>query len=237
MKKKFILIPVILALFSAVSCNVSKSDSDTSKTYKISDFSSLNLELIGDVFYEQADSSYLNVSGSSTLIEALKVSDNKGNLSIELKNKRKFTGKKKLVLRVGSPHLTKVNFESVGTLHIKNKFKSDELSINNKGVGEIIIDDCHVGNFNLTTKSIGSIEIRGTSNETYIYSEGMGKMDCSEFQSKKVKVISKGVGNLSVYAQESINISLTGIGNVDLYGNPAEVKTDISGMGKVTRVN
>lgn len=236
MKKAIILITAVFILFSLMSCNDLKSDSNTSKTYDISEFTSLNLELIGEVFYEQSDSAYLNVSGSSILIEALKVSDDKRELSIELRNKRKFTGKKKLVVRVGSPHLTKVNFESVGTLHIKNNFIGDELSINNKGVGEIIIDDCQVEKFNLISKSVGSIKIKGTSNLTYINSVGLGEIDASEFKSKRVKVVSEGMENLSVYSEESIDITMKGLGNINYYGNPADVKTDISKLGKVNRI-
>src|SRR5690606_3210501 len=172
MKKAIILFTAVFTLISLMSCNDLKSDSNTSKTYDISEFTSLNLELIGEVFYEQSDSTYLNVSGSSILIEALKVADDKGELSIKMRNKRKFTGKKKLVVRVGSPHLSKVNFESIGTLHFKNNFMGDEVSITNKGVGEIIIDDFQVETFNLISKSIGTIKIKGTSNSTSINSEG-----------------------------------------------------------------
>ncbi len=236
MKKAIILFTAVFTLFSLVSCNDLKSDSNISKTYEISEFTSLNLELIGEVFYEQSDSTYLNVSGSSILIDALKVSDDNGTLSIKLRNKQKFTGKKKLVVKVGSPHLSKVNFESIGTLRFKNKFIGDEVSINNKGVGKIIIDDLQVEKFNLVSKSIGSIKIKGTSNLTSINSVGLGEINASEFKSKKVKVVSEGMENLSVYAEDSIDIIMKGLGNINYYGNPAEVKTDISKLGKVNRI-
>ena len=226
----------IVVLFSAVSCTNSGVDSETTKDFTVSDFSGLNIELIGEVIYEQSDSSYLNASGSSTLIDALHVSDNKGELSIELKNKRKFSGnKKKLVIRVGSPHLQLIHFESVGNLHLKNSFKGDQLTITNKGVGQIVIDDCHVGTFNLTTKSVGTIEVKGAANEVFIQSEGVGNIDCSGLKAENTKVVSKGAGNLSVYAQKSLDISMTGIGNVIYYGNPSEIKTDIKGLGKATK--
>ncbi len=236
MKKAIILFTAVFTLFSLVSCNDLKADSNTSKTYDISEFTSLDLELIGEVFYEQSDSTYLNVSGSSILIDALQVSDDNGALSIKLRNKQKFTGKKKLVVKVGSPHLAKVNFESIGSLRFKNKFIGDDLSINNKGVGEIIIDDFQVEKFNLVSKSIGSIKIKGTSNSTSINSVGLGEIDASEFKSKKVKIVSEGVENLSVYAEDSIDITMKGLGNINYYGNPAEVKTDISKLGKVNRI-
>lgn len=227
-----------IILFSAASCVNSESDSDTSKTFDIADFSSLNTEIVGEVIYEQSDSVYLTASGSSTLIEALKVSDKKGELSIKLNNKRKFSvSKKELVIRVGSPYLKSINFQSVGILHLKDYFKSDQLSITNKGVGQIIIDDCHVGTFNLSSQSVGNIKIKGTSNEAFIQSQGVGNIDCSEFKTMKTKAVSKGTGNLSVYAEKSVDISLTGIGNVNYYGNPSEVKTDITGLGNATNMN
>ena len=227
-----------LVLFIAASCNNSKPDSATSKTYTVSDFSSLNVNVVGDVFYEQSDSFYVHVSGSSTLIEALKVSDSKGKLSIELKNKRSFNGdKKELEIRIGSPQLNAINFESVGTLHLKNHFEAEALNIINNGVGKIIIDDCNVSHFSLNSKSVGVIEIKGAANDTYINSEGVGKIDCSQFKSNDVTVISKGVGSISVYALKSIDISLKGIGNVNYYGNPTTVKTDISGLGKAIEMD
>lgn len=234
-----LILPTFL-LFTALACvnsnQETESDSDTSKTYTIANFSSLNINVIGEVIYEQSDSFYLTASGSSTLINSLEVSDRKGQLSIELKNRIKFSGeKKKLTIRIGSPYVEAINFESVGTLHIKNNFKGDRLNINNDGVGQILIDDCHVSTFKLITKSVGTITAKGTSKDVFIESEGVGSIDCSELKSENTKVISKGAGNLSVYATKSLDISLQGIGNVSYYGNPVQVKTDIKGLGKATK--
>ncbi|MEO6901848.1 MAG: head GIN domain-containing protein [Bacteroidia bacterium] len=237
-KLTFILNLGILISLSVQSCVNSQSDSTSSKTFTISDFSGLNLELIGEVYYEQSDSFYLNASGSSLLIEDLKISENDGKLSIELKNKRKYSGDtKKLVIRVGSPRLQAITFKSIGTLHIKNHFESDKLNITCNGVGKIKVDDCHVGIFNLASMSVGLIEIKGTSNETSINSEGVGEIDCSEFKSKNVKVVCRGIGSTSVYAEDNLDISASGIGNINYYGNPVSVKTDISGMGKATKMD
>lgn len=228
----------VLLLITAASCTDPEPDSITSKTYDISNFTSLDLEIIGEVQYEQADSFYLNASGSTTVIDALTVSDSDGKLSIELKNKKKFSeSKKELVIKVGSPQLKEINFESIGNLHLKNKIQTSELTITNNGIGKIEIDDCHVGSFNLTSKSVGLIEAKGSTNELNINSQGVGNIDCSELKSKNAKVVSKGTGNISVFASESVDISLQGVGNVNYYGNPSTVNTDISGIGKATPKN
>lgn len=224
-----------IILFAAPSCTNSEPDSITSKTYDISDFTSLNLQLIGEVQYVQADSSYLNVSGSSILIDALNVSDGKGKLTIELKNRQKYSNsKKELIIKLSSPRLEQVTFESIGSLHLKDHMESDKLEIINNGIGQIKVDDCHVSTFVLTSKSVGAVTVSGIANKVSISSEGIGNIDCSGLEAIETKVVSKGTGNISVFAQESIDISLKGIGNVKYYGNPSNVKTDISGMGKAT---
>jgi hypothetical protein len=237
--KKIILFSSVamFALFAANSCGSSVPDSTTSKTYDVTDFSSLNLELIGEVIYEQADSLYVKASGSSVLIEALEVTQKNGELSLELKNKRSFSGdKKKLVITIGSPSLKEIDFKSVGKLHIKNNFKGDKLTITNEGVGEIKIDDCHVNSFKLISKSVGVIKVKGSTNSASIDSEGVGKIDCSQFKSKKTEVVSTGTGAIEVYASESVDISVSGIGNVQYYGSPKDIKTDVSQIGRATNM-
>jgi len=198
----------------------------------------MDIKILGDVYYEQSDSVYLDVAGSSDLIEKLKVFSNNGTLSIELENPKKFSmNKKDLKIKVGSPKIESVNFNSIGTLYLKNTFKNDKLSIANNGVGQIKIDDCQVTTFDLSSKAVGAIEVKGTSNQATIYSEGMGKIDCSEFKSESTKVTSKGMGDISVYAKSSLDILIEGVGNVKYYGNPADVKSAISGLGKATNMD
>lgn len=227
----------IFTLFAVNSCGNSVPDSITSKTYELEDFSTLNLELVGEVVYEQADSLYMKASGSSVLIEALNVTQKNGELSVESKNKRSFSGaKKELIITIGSPSLKEIDFKSVGKLHIKNNFKGDKLTITNEGVGEIKVDDAHVNNFKLISRSVGVIKVKGSTNVASIHSEGIGKIDCSQFKSKKTEVVSTGTGAIEVYASESVDISVSGIGNVQYYGSPKDIKTDISQIGKVTNM-
>ena len=71
----------IVILLSVVSCSNSNTSANNKENFTVSNFSRLNLELLGDVYYEQSDSSYMTVSGSSDLTEKLKVSSNDGMLS------------------------------------------------------------------------------------------------------------------------------------------------------------
>lgn len=226
-----------MALLPFAACSSSSSAKETSKRFPVADFTALELEVIGEVFYTQSDSSYLHVTGSADLIERLKVANTNGTLEVELEDKKKFSmNKKELVIRIGSPRLTAVDFNSIGTFHLAKGFRGDALHIANNGVGEIKVEDCQVTTFALDSKGVGTVVVQGTATDASIRSEGMGEVDCAALKAANVKAESKGVGNISVYATTSLDIKLSGVGNLKYYGNPADVKTDISGMGKATNM-
>lgn len=237
MKNSIFFISLLTSLILA-SCGNYDSGPKISKTFTVSEFSILELEVIGEVYYEQADSFYMHVSGGTNLIENLKVSNDDDELSIELKNKDKYTNKKnELIIRVGSPHLSKVNFNSVGTFYIEKNFKGDELSVENNGVGKIKINDAHVTTMNLISKAVGTIEAKGTAVNAFISSKGVGEIDSRKLKTKNTVVECKGIGNISVHASNSIDISISGIGSVKYYGNPEDIKTNISGLGKASNMD
>ena len=236
--KTFIHGFTIVILLSIVSCSTSITSSNNTENYSVSNFLSLNLELLGDVYYEQSDSSYVEVSGSSDLIEQLKVSSNDGMLSIKLEGIKKFSLKRReLIVKIGSPQLEVIDFNGIGTFYISKFFKGNSLSITNSGVGKIKIDSCNVKSFHLNSSAVGSIEVKGSSQTSVIQSEGLGKIDCSEFRTSSTKVESKGIGDMAVYAQDSIEMVVLGTGHIKYYGNPLVVRSDISGLGKVTKMS
>ncbi|MBS1945083.1 MAG: DUF2807 domain-containing protein [Bacteroidetes bacterium] len=225
-----------MALLPFAACS-SSSAKETSKQFPVKNFTALELEVLGEVIYTQSDSSYMHVSGSANLIERLSVNNDNGTLKVELKDRKKFSmNKKELVIRLGSPQLTEVDFSSIGTFHLAKGFTGDALHIANNGVGQIKVEDCAVTTFALDSKGVGSVVVQGTATDASIRSEGMGEVDCAALKAANVKVESKGVGNISVYATTSLNIQMSGVGNLKYYGNPADVKTAISGMGKATNM-
>ncbi len=226
-----------VALLLGTACASDPTTSEGAKQFQVEEFSKLELEVLGEVTYTQSDSSYMEVSGSPDLIERLTVSDKGGTLKIELEDKKKFSmNKKELVIKLGSPRLTEVDFNSIGTFRLAKGFTGGDLRIENNGVGEIKVADCQVGTFALESKGVGTVVVQGTATDASIRSEGMGEVDCAALQAANVKVESKGVGNISVYAATSLDIKMSGVGNLKYYGNPADVKTDISGMGKATNM-
>lgn len=238
LKSLFLLSTILIAFFSITSCKNIDAGSEISKSFPVSEFLDLELEIVGDVYYEQSDSFYLNVKGGSNLIDKLIVTNSEGKLSVKLADKNNLSANKNdLEFRIGSPNLEKINFNSVGSFISKNEFLGDKLTIVNNGVGEINMKDCNVKNFNLISNGVGTAVITGSTKSTFINSQGVGEIDCSQFRSEKAIVECHGIGNVSVYAESNIYIELSGIGSVKFYGDPEEVNSNISGLGNIENMN
>ena len=84
--------------------------------------------------------------------------------------------------------------------------------------------------------SIGRVKLCGrVHNEATLKSLGVGDVDCRRLLTKKMRVISSGIGNIYVVATDEINITLSGIGTV-YYSGPlkGEVKT---GLGNIMEMH
>lgn len=224
-----------LFLMSAYGC--SNTASNTTKSFPVADFSELDLEVLGEVYYEQSDSLYVTASGSTDLVEELHVTHDGNKLEIELENIKTFSLKRKdLVIRVGSPRLEAIDHNSIGTLHIPGTLAGERLRVRNEGAGEIKIADCRVASFNLVSKGVGSIEVGGTANHAAIELEGVGTLNCTKLKTTNTTVVNKGVGDVMVHATDTLNATLSGTGSIKYYGNPGQVNAKVSGLGQVTNM-
>ena len=233
--KKFTY-PVILfsLLLLMASCMGNKTSIMITKDFEISDFETLNLEVIGEVIFEQSASPYLSAEGNQNLVDELDVSQKNNRLSIKSKKDRSlFSDKGKLTLKIGSPSLNEIQQKGVGSLLIKGSFDAKSLSVIHTGVGSFTVDNCKLDQFNLESQAVGSSRVKGIAKNVVLKSDGVGNIDCSDLKAEKAKIVSKGVGNLSVYADQELDITVKGVGNVTYGGNPEVLKTDISGIGKV----
>lgn len=204
------------------------------KEFEVSNFESLNLEVVGEVVFEQSATAYLIAEGNQNLVEQLEVNHQNNRLTISSEKERSFFGDKgKLTLKIGSPILKEISQKGVGSFLLKGDFNAESLNVKHTGVGNFTIDNCTLDEFNLESHAVGNCHISGSANSVVIESTGVGNVDCLDLKAENAKVVSKGVGNLSVYANEKLDIVVKGVGNVTYSGEPNELITDVSGVGKV----
>ncbi|MDN3709456.1 DUF2807 domain-containing protein [Myroides ceti] len=216
-----LMLPSILLV--VISCN-SKNNRNNSPTeiiiYKMQSFENIvnksfaNIEISDEVPEDE-----IHLIGSKRLIESLNKTVDINTLYLE--NSRgivNIDNADYLVVKINHSHLKSIILDGIGSikgmkdqtspvLRIKvNVTGSIELPLNNENT-DIVID------------GIGSITLTGKTNHLSTKINGTGNLNAEELQSNTSLNDISGIGNASIWSTQKINVTITGIGNLEYKPN------------------
>ena len=119
--------------------------------------------------------------------------------------------------------------------------KNNVLYINTKPNTNIkptkLIVDVHLPELqSIDLEGVGNVRLSsGKASDLKISLTGVGNVDAENFQVQNLVIEHSGVGKATVWATNSLNGTLSGIGNILYKGNPT-VNLNISGIGKVKKM-
>ena len=62
---------------------------------------------------------------------------------------------------------------------------------------------------------------------------GAGGYNAANLRSHSCTISISGVGGAKVFADQTLNAQVSGVGGVEYYGNPSDVQTEVSGLGSI----
>ncbi len=210
------LIPVLLLSLIVAGCQLGITGSGVSKTEQrnVEDFDSVSLSGTGDVTIQVGQPKSVEVTLDDNLIGLVETRVENGKLIISAKEM--YNTKLGLKVKIGTPNLTAASVSGVGDMTILEA-TGDELE--------------------LTVSGVGDITAKGTVKSVKANVSGTGDANLKDLIAETVSVSVSGVGDAKVNATKSVDATASGVGNVEIYGNPADVKRNASGVGSVTIKN
>lgn len=116
------------------------------------------------------------------------------------------------------------------------KIKVKELNyIESSGACDFYIDGINSEHFKVNASGASDLTLKGNCDKFYISLSGAGNVKARDFIAKNVKVDISGASDADVFASESLDAEVSGVGSVNYYGNPDKVSSDISGVGSINR--
>ncbi len=88
-------------------------------------------------------------------------------------------------------------------------------------------------NLELIVEGAADITLAGSCGALNFDLNGAGDVRARELLCKSVVFRSNGVADAQIYASESVDIGLNGIGDVVVYGNPENVTKNVNGLGDI----
>ncbi|MFG0316034.1 MAG: head GIN domain-containing protein [Planctomycetota bacterium JB042] len=103
------------------------------------------------------------------------------------------------------------------------------------GAAEISVTGIDVPSFEIVVRGAADVEASGRAESVKVELAGAGTVDTVDLIAQDVTVDSRGAGDIAVFADRTVAVSLAGVGRVDVAGDAEMVRKDVAGLGVVTR--
>ncbi|MCJ8347500.1 DUF2807 domain-containing protein [bacterium] len=103
------------------------------------------------------------------------------------------------------------------------------------GVVQGTISNLKEDSFELRASGASQLIMSGNVKNVHINSSGAVMIQAQNLKTKSAKIDLSGTGKIEIHSEESLDITLSGMGMIHYYGNPKSIKQDISGMGKLIK--
>lgn len=137
----------------------------------------------------------------------------KGN-TLVIDTKKNLSPRKELLIEITTNELTSIECSGANDIEVVG-IDTDKFEVDLSGAGSIVLD--------------------GKTDKFYGDLSGAGSINAKGLIANKVYISVSGAANAVVYAKEFLDASVSGVGSVDYYGDPQNTKTNVSGVGSITR--
>ncbi len=104
-----------------------------------------------------------------------------------------------------------------------------------RGSGDILVERLEAEFFEFKLSGSGSLVAEGTTNELEVRLSGSGDIDTRGLIAREAYVSLSGSGEIKIRAEESFDGSLSGSGDIAIYGNPPDFSKSVSGSGSIRK--
>lgn len=243
MKKRTLLsIPLIIAsIFILSACQflpwirvVRGSGNVITETRQVSGFSALRMDGAGRLVITQGTTESLEIQGEDNLIGEL-TSEVQGNTLVlgyqQQPWLKSILPTKPIVYNLTVTDLTKLTLNGAGDIEIRS-LETDSLVLDINGAGKIDITEIVAEQLTVNFAGTGSITVSGVVTDQAVTLDGAGNYQAGDLQSQSTTIEINGLGNGTVYATDTLAITINGGGSVGYYGSP-RVTQEITGLGDI----
>lgn len=145
---------------------------------------------------------------------------------------------KEITVYVTAPALFEIRYEGSGDITTQSQLTFDSLQFSVWGGAGTFNLDLNVIKLNLAMH-YGTVDyhVKGRSLITTVFANSYGPFYCNELISNIVYIRNSGSNNCYVHAVHVLEAEITSVGDIYYSGNPYEVKSNITGSGKLVKVS
>lgn len=196
----------------------------------------LNDSYVNFEITDEVPKNEMHLVGNQKLIDAMEYNIKDQTLILSTKKSVTIKNGEHITARINNSQLSKIQVEGAGTIQSKLIQTRPTLDIILGGAGNINLE---VANelTNIEISGVGNLVVKGKTIELNSQIDGAGNLDAFDLEAEQGKHEISGVGNAKVWSTRSLDVKISGIGNLS-YKNVADLRVNsvIDGLGKVRAV-
>ncbi len=214
MKIRFISI-IILTGILVSSCSfwgVRGNGRVKSENRKVAEFTKIDASGAYSIRIKIGEEPSIKIQAEENLLPLIRTFV-KGN-TLVIDNKKNLSPRKELLIEITTKELVEIECS---------------------GANDIKVNGIDTERFEVELSGAGSIELSGVSDKFYGDLSGAGSINARNLIANKVFISVSGAASANVFAKEFLDASVSGVGSIDYYGDPQNTKTNVSGVGSISR--
>lgn len=204
------------------------------ETRNIGAFSIIEIEGEYEIVLQEGTSSIIEVETDENLHQYLETTIDGQNLKINSIEKVKPSAQTRLIITY--QRLEEIHLGGSTALSNNGTLNAENLSLRVDGAGLVNLG-LNVRELELILRGAGSVNLHGNVDAQNINLSGAGNLAAFELESKTCKIELSGVGNVQVNVSDNLEAEVSGVGSIRFRGDPRNLSRNISGLGRIERVN
>ena len=155
---------------------------------------------------------------------------------LHINNVHNLKSSKGVLIVINYQNLEKI--VSTGSSAIENEgvLSGQALEISMSGAGSVKID-MDVENLILNLSGAGLVDLQGFAARQDITISGAGGYNATNLETNTCSITLSGVGGAKVFVTDLLEATITGVGGIAYTGDPKKIKKQITGFGKIERLD
>ena len=236
MKKLGLLLVIIFCAtpFFAQNKEGRKRDGDISEQRDVRDFTRIDTELAADIYIKQGDTFSFKAEASEQALEHTITRVKDGKLLIAKQSNWKFWNEfERIHIYITMPSLDDLVCSGAGNVVLQGHWTGAKLRIQLEGAYNLSALDVEIEDLKATLNGVGNIDLGGKAPKANLTLNGTGTIDAYDMVVQNARCSVNGVGKLACNVSDELVADVSGMGSVRYRGEPKNVRSSVSGLGKV----
>lgn len=211
---------------------------ETEQERSITPFHTIELYNNVNLVIEPGIAPSLRVKGGKNLLDAIETNIEDSTLTIRNLATCNWVRdyKREISVYVTAPALRSINYEGSGDIDMPQQLKFDSLMIDVWGGAGSFRLDVEAQKLGMALH-YGTVDfiVEGSAVITSIFANSYGPFHCSNLASNIVYIRNSGTNDCFVFARHILEVEITSVGNIYYSGDPYQLKSNITGSGKLIK--